>query len=222
VPPGGTFEKTPYTRKKMTAPAKKNLNEQKKVDTYAKVMETAQRLFQEYSFDSVTLKMICKESDISKRTFFRYFKDKQSLIFPHREERLAHFVKFLKEHQKIDNPFDALRAATVLFGARYKKNRQHFLTQQQTILSSQALMAREQEIDKDWEHEIAKAFSARSGTDPTNDLWARVLAGAIMGVIRSTMTYWFERKCKDDLSQLGLDALDYLERGFPHINKLGK
>ena len=74
----------------------------------------------------------------------------------------------------------------------------------------------ETEIDRDWEEAIANTFSLRSGNHPADDLWARVLAGAIMGVVRSTMNYWFDRKCEDDLTQLGLDALDFLERGFPH------
>jgi hypothetical protein len=30
------------------------------------------------------------------------------------------------------------------------------------------------------------------------------------------MNYWFEHDCKDDLTRLGNDALNYLEQGFPH------
>ena len=89
------------------------------------------------------------------------------------------------------------------------------MTQQAIILSSQALLAREREIDLDWERAIAEAFSARAGNMPEDDLWARVLAGAIMGVVRSTMTYWFERDCQDDLAEIGMNALHSLERGFP-------
>jgi hypothetical protein len=37
-----------------------------------------------------------------------------------------------------------------------------------------------------------------------------------MGVVRSTMNFWFDHDCDPDLTQLGLDALNYLERGFPH------
>lgn len=192
------------------------LRERKKAEAHAKVLDTAHKLFRRNSFDATTLEMICQESSISKRTFFRYFRDKESLVFPHREERLGHFVRFLKANEQIENPFDSLRAATKIFGAKYNENREHLHAQQAVIHSSQALLAREREIDKDWEREIAKAFSARSMNNPDEDLWARVLAGAIMGVVRSTMTYWFERNCQDDLVQLGVDALEYLERGFPH------
>ena len=200
----------------MTTPQKMTLRERKKAEARAKVLDTAHRMFHRDSFDTTTLETICKKSTISKRTFFRYFRDKESLVFPHREERLSGFVTFLKQHEQVENPFDSLRLATQVFGVQYNENKDHLLAQQAVILASPALLAREQEIDKDWEREIANAFSARSGNTPEDDLWARVLAGAIMGVVRSTMTYWFDRHCQDDLTQLGLDALDYLERGFPH------
>jgi AcrR family transcriptional regulator len=205
-----------YTGKCMAAPPQKSLRERKKSEAQAKVLAVAHRLFRRSSFDATTLRQICGESSISKRTFFRYFRDKESLVFPHREERLQEFVRFLRAHEQVENPFDSLRSATRAFGARYSDNKAYLLSTQEMILSSPSLLARETEVDRDWEEAIANTFSLRSGNHPADDLWARVLAGAIMGVVRSTMNYWFDRKCEDDLTQLGLDALDFLERGFPH------
>ena len=196
-----------------------NLRERKKTEAHARVIETAHRLFHSGSFETTTLRAICTEASISKRTFFRYFRDKESLVFPKREERLAAFVAFLREHEQVENPFDALRLATTTFGADYNRHHRHLLAQQAVILSSPELLAREQEIDGDWQRAIANALSARAGNTSVSDLWARVLAGAIMGVVRSTMTYWFERDCQDDLTQLGIDALNYLELGFPNRTK---
>ena len=199
----------------MATPQKMTLRERKKAAARARVLEIAHKLFRRDSFDSTTLETICSKASISKRTFFRYFRDKESLVFPHREERLDAFVLFLSKHEQVQNPFDALRQATRVFGAKYNENKAHLMGQQSVILSSQALLAREREIDLDWERAIAEAFSARAGNMPKDDLWARVLAGAIIGVVRATMTYWFERECQDDLTQRGLDALDFLEQGFP-------
>jgi len=183
------------------------------------VLEVAHRLFHATGFDATTIEQICDEALISKRTFFRYFRDKESLVFPNREERLEVFVSFLGTNRDVDNPFDSLRLATQVFGAEYNKNKDRLRAQQSLIHSSLALISRERQIDQDWQLAIANAFSARAGNSPESDLWARVLAGAIMGVVRSTMTFWFDRDCEDDLTQLGLDALDYLERGFPHRSR---
>jgi len=192
------------------------LRERKKAAARANVLEIAHRLFHAQGFDATTIEQICAEALISKRTFFRYYRDKEALVFPNREERLEVFVSFLGTNRDVENPFDSLRLATRVFGAEYNKNKKRLRAQQKVIRSSFALLSREREIDQDWQVAIAEAFSARAGNSPDSDLWARVLAGAIMGVVRSTMTFWFERDCDDDLTQLGLDALDYLERGFPH------
>ena len=195
------------------------LRERKKAAARANVLEVAHRLFHATGFDATTIEQICDEALISKRTFFRYFRDKESLVFPNREERLEVFVSFLGTNRDVDNPFDSLRLATQVFGAEYNKNKDRLRAQQSLIHSSLALISRERQIDQDWQLAIANAFSARAGNSPESDLWARVLAGAIMGVVRSTMTFWFDRDCEDDLTQLGLDALDYLERGFPHRSR---
>jgi len=192
------------------------LRERKKAATRARVLEVARRLFGKQGFDATTLEQICSESLISKRSFFRYFTDKESLVFPNREERLEHFATFLTVNQGVENPFDSLRLATQVFGVEYNQHKSRLLEQQVLISSSLALLSREREIDQDWEDAIARAFSARAGNSPDSDLWARVLAGAIIGVVRATMNFWFDHDCEPDLTQLGLDALDYLERGFPH------
>ncbi|MBJ95014.1 MAG: hypothetical protein CMP23_11160 [Rickettsiales bacterium] len=191
------------------------LRERKKAAARANVLAVAHRLFHEQGFDATTLEQICSEALISKRTFFRYFRDKESLIFPNRDERLAGFIAFLEQHQDVDNPFDSLREATRFFGGQYNENKRRYLVQQSLIGSSSELRNREREIDEDWQEALASALAARAGTSLASDLWARVLAGAIMGVVRSTVTFWFEGNCQEDLCELGLDALDYLERGFP-------
>jgi len=196
-------------------PSQPGLRERKKAAARANVLEIAHRLFHENGFDATTLEQICSEALISKRTFFRYFRDKESLVFPNREERLAVFVAFLEANQNVENPFDSLRLATRFFAVEYNKNKERLRSQQALIHSSLVLISREREIDQHWQKAIADAFSARAGNSPESDLWARVLAGAIMGVVRSTMTFWFDRDCDDDLCQLGLDALEYLEQGFP-------
>ena len=190
---------------------------QKKAAAKANVLDIAHRLFRAQGFEGTTIEQICAEAQISKRTFFRYFRDKESLVFPNREERLEGFVAFLKQNQNAANPFETLRMATQLFGSEYNKNRERLQEKQAIIHASADLLAREREIDLDWQFAIANAFSARAGNSPDGDLWARVLAGAIMGVVRSTMNFWFERNCEDDLTKLGLDALNYLEKGFPQI-----
>jgi AcrR family transcriptional regulator len=192
-----------------------SLREQKKLEARNKTLEVAQRLFHEKGFDDTTIEEICAESMISKRTFFRYFRDKESLLFPNREERLETFKMFLATNDEADNPFDVLRVATEVFSDNYAEAAPKILAQQEIIQSSPALRAREREIDRDWEREIAAAFSRRSKETRQNELWSAVVAGAVMGVVRATMRQWYAHGATEDLGELGQAAIDCLERGFP-------
>jgi len=191
------------------------LREQKKAMARANALDVAHVLFREKGFDQTTLEDICAESGISKRTFFRYFKDKESLVFPNRDTRLEAFRGFLQMYGDADNPFEVLRVATKVFSTEYNSNSDKILAQQVLINSSGALRARESEIDRDWELEIAAAFGRRSAPGRPNELWAAVAAGAVMGVVRATMRQWFAHGCLEDLNELGQMAIDSLERGFP-------
>lgn len=192
-----------------------SLREQKKAEARANTLEVAHKLFHEKGFDDTTIEEICAESMISKRTFFRYFRDKESLVFPNRDERLEVFKGFLRAHDNAENPFDILRLATGTFSQEYNENAEKILAQQQLIQSSPALRAREAEIDRDWEREIAKAFARRSARSRQNELWSAVVAGAVMGVVRATMHQWYAHGAEEDLGALGQAAIDCLERGFP-------
>ncbi len=193
------------------------LRERKKAETRANVLRVAHELFHHKGFDATTLEEICAEAVISKRTFFRYFRDKEALVFPNRDERLDNFVSFLESGATHEDPFATLRRATRLFGIEYGQHRSTILAQQKLVVSSPSLLAREREIDRDWEKAIAQIFARRLSDAADNELWSRVLAGAIMGVVRATMSCWFDNDCDDDLVKLGLDAITCLERGFPAV-----
>lgn len=188
--------------------------EARKRATRAALVAVAHRRFREDGFDATTLDDICAEVGISRRTFFRYFKSKEDLVFPNRAERLERFVKVLTEAPADENPFDTLRRATRLFGPEYMAHRAQLVAQQALIARTPSLRAREAEIDRDWEAVMARAIMARTGSERAAAVRARVIAGACIGVIRATMRHWFTTGGVEDLTQMGEDALDCLERGF--------
>jgi len=194
-----------------TAPT---LRDRKKAATRQRLLDFAHARFHQVGFDNVTLEEICEGCEVSKRTFFRYFPSKEALVFPKRAQHLADFKAVLAAAPRDENPFDTLRRATRASSAEYTANAAQILAQQVLIKHSSVLQATEQAIDRDWEAAMA-TFLAEKGGDQAEPLRVRVLAGAMIGVIRATMRYWYEVEGKEDLCQLGLDALDCLQRGFP-------
>ncbi|MCA9715757.1 MAG: TetR family transcriptional regulator [Myxococcales bacterium] len=171
-------------------------------------------MFAERGYAATTIDEICAAVPTSKRTFFRYFADKEALVFPNRRGRLARFQELLAAVRPDQSPFDVFRTVTSLFAAEYTENREQLLAQQRLIAQSPELLAREREIDSDWEREIAASFVRRMPPGESGPWLADVLAGAVMGTVRATMRHWYADDGQADLESLGLEAIDYLERGF--------
>lgn len=188
--------------------------ETKKLATRRALIASAQRRFHRDGFERSTIDDICADAGVSRRTFFRYFDSKEALAFPHRDDRLQRFNELLEASFAAGNPFDGLRRIATIFAREYSAKRVQLIQQQKLIDAVPNLAAREHEIDRDWEHALAAAFLPHLAEGGDAECRARVLAGATIGVIRATMRYWFDHDGTPDLAQLGLEAIDGLERGF--------
>lgn len=191
-----------------------SLRERKKSATRRALLTAANRRFHAAGYEATTIEEVCIDVGVGRRTFFRYFADKESLAFPHREQRLARFVELLSVAPASESPVGSLRRIAHLFAKEYQQHRASLLAQQRLIQTAPALLARENEIDRDWERALAQLFRARAVGVDDPDLHSRVLAGAAIGVIRATMRHWFAVEASADLAKLGDEALDRLERGF--------
>lgn len=192
-----------------------SLRERKKAETRATILNEARALFAVGGFDATTLDDICMAASVSRRTFFRYFPSKEALVFPNRQTRLKAFAGFIKQRPGNEDMFATLRKGTVLFAAGYQENRAQLMEVQALIAKSSTLQTSERDIDREWEEVIRAAFISEFGGDDHGAKRARILAGATIGVIRATMRHWYEGNAREDLAQLGLDALGALQRGFP-------
>ena len=202
------------------------LRERKKDATRRALVRAANQHFHSKGFDATTIDEICADAEVSRRTFFRYFANKEALAFPHRAERLERFLELLEGAPLNECPFISLRQIAQVFAREYSLNREQQLAQQQLINSTPALVARENEIDRDWENAMADVFiqryssaeNAYSQIELSNiNLRARLLAGAAIGVIRATLRHWFAIQGTADLASLGTQALDALQDGFKFL-----
>jgi AcrR family transcriptional regulator len=190
------------------------LRERKKDATRRALVQAANTRFHRDGFDATTIDDICADAGVGRRTLFRYFANKEALAFPHRAERLERFIRLLEMAPAHESPFAGLRRIAETFAREYAANREQLLAQQRLIESAPSLIAREHEIDQDWEHAMARTFVRRFTGAADAELRARMLAGAAIGLIRATMRYWFEHDGRPDLGRLGRQAVDSLQQGF--------
>ncbi|MCB1152811.1 TetR family transcriptional regulator [bacterium] len=197
------------------------LRERKKARTYDALVSSAMRLFLQDGYEKITVDDIAGAADVSRRTFFRYFPTKEAVVFPWRQDRLDRFREELSRRLPGEQDYDAVRRACLAMAGEYQNNREEMLEQHRVIESSATLIARERELDLEWEDSIADALLLTSPKTLRAKRQARVVAGAIIGMIRATLRDWFSGSCQTNLVRLGAEAFDLLEEGVSaagHLN----
>ena len=116
------------------------LRERKKDATRRALVRAANQRFHSKGFDATTIDEICADAEVSRRTFFRYFANKEALAFPHRSERLERFLELLEGAPLNECPFISLRQIAHVFAREYSLNREQQLAQQQLINRTPALV----------------------------------------------------------------------------------
>ncbi len=83
---------------------------QKRLDTRTALNEAAITLFASQGYEHTTVDDLCREADVSLRTFFRYFESKDDVLFA-REMDIAPFLDAIRSVGPDVAPLDAFRRA---------------------------------------------------------------------------------------------------------------
>lgn len=188
--------------------------ETKKQRTREALIEAAYALFRERGVDAVTTDEIADAAGVSRRTFFRYFPTKESVIFPYHQERVEHFRALLAEEVEGETGFGAVRRACLSMAQRFYDDREQMLAQYELVSASPTLTGLEMMLDRRFEEAMVEAVVRREGKGVVARRRAEIIASATMGVVRATMRDWFERGAKQSLVRIGEDGFEMLERGI--------
>ncbi|HJN74893.1 MAG TPA: TetR family transcriptional regulator [Myxococcota bacterium] len=174
----------------------------KKVQTRDALVNAATTLFTARGYDAVTVEDVAAGGGVSRRTLFRYFPTKDSLVFHRQDQDLAAFRAALARGEGMPT----VRAALLCMADLYTKSPRYHLAQHRIVRRCPTLTAREVELDRCWEEAIAAALSDRSPRQ------ARFHAGALIGLTRAVLREWLEGDCDDDLLELSETALTLIDR----------
>lgn len=183
------------------------LRDRKKQKTRQVLIATAARLFVEKGFENTTVDEIAYAADVSRRTFFRYFPTKEAVVFPNHEERLELFRRLLREHRQPKSPYRTIQSALIAFAQHYTAAAEELLLEWKIVTSSAVLIARDVELDFEYEQAIADVLRSFWSNGAASERRANIVAGALFGAIRATMREWFASGCKSDLIAEGRETL---------------
>ena len=196
-----------------------SLREQKKQRTREALARAAIRLFSERGYDETTVEEIANHADVSARTFFRYFKSKEDVIFFDSAELLETYRQSLSIRFPNETLIDRVRRASrdVLRVMGYE-HPHYDVRVGRLLLEVPALSARMAALDEQREDILAIAIAEEFGLAP-DDPRSHLAAGAVVGSIRAMRRSWLYAGGTDLPVDLLDEAFTLLRRGLDHLNE---
>jgi AcrR family transcriptional regulator len=198
------------------------LRQLKKQRTRNALLRAALELFTTQGYEQTTVDEIAESVEVSQRTFFRYFANKEEAAFAVQEIAESHFYAALCARPADEAPMTALRRAVLLswdaIGQAIEATvpPELHMRMYQVIESTPSLLAVHLRRSAELEERIAREVARREGLDVRTSPRPRVLVAAFSGVMRVTGRVW---GAGHDVSMEALRAIteEYLDHLGPAL-----
>lgn len=171
-------------------------------------------LFAEQGFEATTVDQISEAAGVGRRTFFRYFRSKEDVVFPDHDERLAEVVEQLEAAEAGEPPLAAVCRAARLVLEGYLAEPE--ISLKRFRLTRQVSSLRDKEITSTDRYQrvfarfLQRRYAERSELseqDPVEaGLQASVGAGAVVSAHNHVLREWLKSGCELDAPALLDDA----------------
>jgi TetR/AcrR family transcriptional regulator, regulator of mycofactocin system len=173
----------------------------------------ALRLFTDQGFDETTIDQISAGAGVSKRTFFRYFSSKASVLWSEFDTEVD-TIRATLAGMPADLPMmDAIRRAVVMAN-HYRAEDVPELRMRMNLIGSVPALQSSAAVHYDaWEQAISEFAAARLG-QPAGSLYPLTVGRATLAACRAAYDRWSARADADLTIYLDA-ALAALSAGFP-------
>ena len=180
----------------MASAAEPQRRERKKRQTRDALVHAALTLFDAKGYEHTAVREITDAVDVSERTFFRYFANKEDLALSFIRDSSDAFVRELAARPADEPPFTALansfrvslRALTA--EARTDGGESLYLLAVKLIDTTPSLLAALLRYMHDRDQEIACMLAAREGVDPDTDRRPRLAVAVYTALVVAANREW--------------------------------
>ncbi|MDQ1497356.1 MAG: hypothetical protein QOD57_3386 [Actinomycetota bacterium] len=175
--------------------------------TRAAIVDAALALFQEQGFTETTVDAIAERADVGRRTFFRYFPAKESVLFHDIENQIQSTLDSLTARPDDEPPFEAL-----IWVLRNSAGRFSADLDKRTLLAKVAhecdnlLVHHRAVIMRRLEDMLTAEVARRSGV-PADDLATGAGVAAILAAYGSAIRCWILQGANEPLQPMVETAL---------------
>lgn len=168
-----------------------NLREQLKATTRQELTRIGIDLFLEQGFANTTIDQIVAPVGISKRTFFRYFKTKEDLVFEWQTQMAPALVLELNARPREEAPFKAVSETLFSLLTRINENPELAFALMRLLKETPSLAGRDMENRMVWEQALTAALIDREGSKVMARLKARIIVGMAMTAWTAALDEWY-------------------------------
>jgi AcrR family transcriptional regulator len=194
----------PKQSKSTARPEREGLRERKRRQTRQRIIEAGLRLFIANGFEGTTLDAIAEAADISRRTFFYYFKSKEDLVLAWQSGAVEDLRPAILKNAPDRAPLDVVRNTLLKLISRYTSA--EMVAFDRLMRSTETLRARKQARYLHMEQELFSALS-ELWPQPERRTALRLVAMVSIGAHRLAMEAWNREGGKRP-------ATEYLEEAF--------
>ena len=165
-----------------------SLREERKARTSTTIGAAALDLFAERGYAAVTVAEVAAAAGVGERTLYRYFADKEDLLFGEEEAWRSALRVAIEQQPAGAPPFAVLRGASATVAQALEDRREEVRRRGQVIASAPALVARERAKHAAWESVIAEALGDRGVAADE----ARLLGRIVVACYDEALTRWLD------------------------------
>jgi AcrR family transcriptional regulator len=190
------------------------LRERRRQRMSLEIERAALELFAERGYASVTVEDIAAAADISERTFFRYFANKDDVLIVEERRRMDALRELLESQDPREPAWRALHNAILELSARLEADGRSSLwariTDQAPELQAK-LMAHAATIN---DTVITELVAQRLHTDRATDLRPAIITRSMIAASHIAYRRWLDGSTGRSLTSLTEEALSVVERGL--------
>src|SRR5271155_3533769 len=187
------------------------LRERKKLAVRQALSSAALRLAVERGLDNVTVEDITAEADVSLRTFGNYFSSKYEAICAIGTDRARRIGAELLARPAGEPLWEAISNAVL---AHYEGAGQapdgEWMARLKLVLAAPAIRGEYLKVNAEMQEALAESIAASTGTDIGQDMYPRILAGAVIAAAQVAVRRWAAANPPVPLGPLLRRALEQL------------
>ncbi|ALB53346.1 TetR family transcriptional regulator [Pantoea sp. Bo_2] len=167
------------------------LRERHKESTRRELSNLGLALFLKQGFTHTTIEQIVDPLGIARRTFFRYFKTKEDLVFAWHEEKTVQLADELRGRPAEERPLDAVCETLGTVLKLYDANPDMAFALVRLLKEAPPLLAKECEKRMEREVVLAAVLVERYGERGLSLLEARIIVGAATSAWTAALDEWY-------------------------------